>query len=276
MNYGPAHRCGRASADTLVVQPTFDTFISNGTQASLAAGGSDRIIAGGNANGESKRALLRFDLSSIPAGATVNSATLTIRFLKTTFPVSRSLSLHRITSDWGDQGTGVGSRGNGAAAAPNDATWVHSFATNTPWATPGGDFVAAPSAVVTQTFAITSNPPTSWSSSGMVVDVAGWVSNPGTNFGWLVLSNLETLAGSTVAFHSRESSSSQDRPVLTVVYDVTTAPPSPGAVGSLLLHIRQSHLFFACSSHVSTHPGPYSSTHGRVLHQGQHFLLNHD
>ena len=48
-----------------------------------------------------QRALLHFDLSSIPAGSVISSATLTLYFSMTA-AVSTGVDLHKVTADWGE------------------------------------------------------------------------------------------------------------------------------------------------------------------------------
>ena len=63
-----------------------------------------------------------------------------------------------------------------------------------------------------------------WSGSGLLADVQAWVSNPASNFGWVIRGN-EIDAGSAKRFNTRENSTNP--PQLTVTYQVSCATPTP-------------------------------------------------
>ena len=77
--------------------------------------------------GDVQHGLVRFDLSSIPAGTTIRTATLYLYSYNVSKMAGSSgfYAAHRITRDW----TETGSSHMNAAAG-------------TPWTTPGGDFEA--------------------------------------------------------------------------------------------------------------------------------------
>lgn len=68
------------------------------------------------------RSLLHFDLSSIPAGSRIDSAALTLQLGNYR---SGGVSLHKLTTNWGE-GTSGGGR-QGSLAAEGDATWIYAF-----------------------------------------------------------------------------------------------------------------------------------------------------
>jgi hypothetical protein len=118
---------------------------------------------------------------------------------------------------------GSGGASHGFAATPGDATWTYNSFNTSTWTTPGGDYVATPSA--TQSANI--NPQyVTWSSAGMVSDVQGWVKNPTTNFGWMIVGD-ESTNGTSRLFVSSESPHTAYRPALTIVYDVPTIGTQP-------------------------------------------------
>jgi hypothetical protein len=93
-----------------------------------------------------RRGLLAFDLSAVPDDAVVISATVTL-FVSRTNAVIQTVGLHRVLADWGEGDSDApAEEGGGAAATAGDATWEYSFWEAQSWATPGGDFEAAPSA----------------------------------------------------------------------------------------------------------------------------------
>src|SRR5262249_14293077 len=67
-----------------------------------------------------------------------------------------------------------------------------------------------------------------WSSAGLVSDVQGWVHNPTTNFGWMIVGD-ETTNGTSRLFVSSESPHTDYRPALTIVYDVPTIGTQPAS-----------------------------------------------
>lgn len=90
---------------------------------------------------ETSRGLLRFDLSSVPAGARVSAAELSLYLDGVSqAPAGAEIALHRVARDW-VEGTMQG------AEPPDGATWLaHDGAA--PWASPGGDADPEPTAVL--------------------------------------------------------------------------------------------------------------------------------
>jgi len=83
-------------------------------------GGANSFTAGGRNLGGPTRALLQFDVAgAIPAGATINSGTLTLTVANTNGP-SSTFALHRVLASWGE-GTGSNFQG-GSPGGENDAT----------------------------------------------------------------------------------------------------------------------------------------------------------
>ncbi|MBM4108310.1 MAG: DNRLRE domain-containing protein [Phycisphaerae bacterium] len=170
-----------------------------------------------------RRAVLAFDLSSVPPGSTVTSATLRLYLAYTQASTSEAISVHRLTAAFGE-GTSVagGQQTSGAASTTNDATWLHGFYPTQFWTSVGGDFVSAPSAsgVVTTTSGYFE-----WSAPALIADVQGWVNSGSGNHGWLVRSS-EAGSHSQRRFDSRDSLVTTRRPVLEITY---TPPALTGA-----------------------------------------------
>ena len=111
--------------------------------------GDGALFSGTSNNRLTKRAMIRFDLSVLPAGDIVSATLeLTPRAIRGPVPISA----HRITRDWNEgpaPGQGMGG-GLGSLAGPDDVTWlVDGFGAN--WNSAGGDFdpVATDSATFT-------------------------------------------------------------------------------------------------------------------------------
>ena len=106
---------------------------------------------------------------------------------------------------------------------PGDATWTHSLLDTAAWDTPGGDFAETVSTSLTVEPA--SGLKTFPSTPELVAVVQGWVSEPATNFGWILIGN-ESTAGSIKLWASKESPFDSLRPTLEVEFE-------PGSVATL-------------------------------------------
>ena len=125
-------------------------------------------------------------------------------------------------SDWGEGASNAGSPGgDGAPAQAGDATWLHTFYNTSFWTTPGGDFSPTISAT-TPVGAV--NTTHQWGGSGLLADVQSWVSNPASNFGWVIRAN-EIDVASAQRLDSREHTTHP--PQLTITYQVPCATPTP-------------------------------------------------
>ena len=169
-----------------------------------------------------RRALLAFDLSAIPAGSTVTAVQLTLQLTKTVAG-PQSVSLHRLSADWGEgTSNATGEEGAGANATTDSATWRYRFFSSQAWAKRGGDFAAAASA--SQQVGGDLGPYTWDTTPQLVADVQGWLDGPSTNFGWL-LQGDESAMPTAKRFASRENATIASRPRLTVDF----SPPGGGA-----------------------------------------------
>lgn len=205
----------RASKDATLFE-TPDGAQADGQGPNLYVGKSG---AGG---GETRRrALMQFDLSAIPTSATINSVTLTLHASQTGFSGDPAVTLHRVTTNWGE-GPSTGFNGRGAAPAAGDSTWVHTFFNTQTWTTPGGDFVAAGSGSAPVVVGVD----TVLSSAQMASDVQAWVASPGQNFGW-ILTGDEVNSGSAARLFSDEGTSP---PTLSVTYDLPAVPEPAGVL----------------------------------------------
>jgi uncharacterized repeat protein (TIGR01451 family) len=163
-----------------------------------------------------RRGALKFDLSAIPAGSTINSVTLTLNMSRT-ISGTQTVVVHRALASWGEgtsnSGTGgVGSgEGDGIQATVGDATWFYSVFSSQRWTTPGGDFVAGASASTS----VGGLNKYQWSGAGMVADVQQWVASATTNFGWILTGN-ESVNGTSKQFDTRENTTPANRPALTI------------------------------------------------------------
>lgn len=217
-----------AAADVVHLTPSRDNTLYQDTAGLLSGGGSTAIHAGRNAQTANfiRRGLLAFDIAgSVPAGSTITSVSLQLsNDANNVSP--QPVGLHRLAADWGEGAAVAGSGGSGAPAGPGDATWLHRAFSTVLWTTPGGDFAPAASGQ-----AIVAGPGLyTWDSTpSLVADVQGFLDQPGSNFGWLIM-GTETVVQSAKRFASREEPNAALRPVLTVHYI-----PAPSAAFPLLL-----------------------------------------
>ena len=158
-----------------------------------ASGQSTSLFFGPIASGSQRRILLKFDPSSLPANATVTSATLRLDINRAAIgsDPGDTIRVHRVLASWG-QGTAMGPGGGGGTqASAGDATWNARFYNSPPstpsllWTSPGGDFVATPS--YSAGMGLASGTLDVSSTTGMVADIQAWRTNPSANHGWVIL-----------------------------------------------------------------------------------------
>lgn len=213
-----------AQADTLQLAPDQDNTlyervdgdVSNGSGTSLFFGRT-----GGNAGEVLRRALIRFDLSAIPPGSTINSVSLELQVdLVPPFATGFDATLHRVLASWGEGASvALGAGGGGAVAVAPDATWLHREFDTLFWTTPGGDFAPAPSA--TAPVSSTTGPMTFVSSPDLIADIEAWVNDPSQNHGWVILGEEDNPQNAR-RIGSRENL--DFAPVLTVDFEPLILP----------------------------------------------------
>src|SRR5436190_2956762 len=216
-----------ARANSISITTSGDTAIY-GQSPNDNAGGNDSFGVGANTNVDRSRGLLKFDLSQIPANASIQSVTLTLTVVKVPNAApSAGFDLHRMLVGW-TEGTGVGGGEGGRIAIAGEVTWNHRVHPSTNWSAVGAaapvDFVSTvsgslpiqPMPLGTYTFVSTPQ---------MVADVKQWLTTPATNFGWLLATQSESTARTLRFFASREDTTVANRPVLTIQYVIPTTPP---------------------------------------------------
>jgi hypothetical protein len=245
-----------AQAATLSLTPAKDNTLYENSSGALSNGSGRYLFAGKTNEPALRRALLAFDLSAIPANAQLTRVALTLTLSKT-ISGAQAHTLRRVLAAWGEGNSDAGDPGGkGAIAATGDATWLHTFASTAFWTSPGGDYADTPSA--SQSVSGAGN--YTWESAQMLADVRGWVSDPASNFGWVLLGN-EAGNGTAKRFHSRETSTASQRPKLTVEYTLPNSAPTAGALPSLHLALRGGSI----SIDPAAAPASFSDADGDLL-----------
>jgi hypothetical protein len=165
--------------------PSDDTYIEGG--APTRVNGADNKFEVRPDNGADRRGLLRFDLSSIPANATVTSATLYL--YEGSNKTGQITYIYRVTSSWNEA----------------TANWVT-------WSVPGGDFDSS-----TAYFTYLPNQSNCMLTMGITSLVQAWVNGNYNNYGMMFYS---TGPNHIISYTSKEDGNSNEWPKLDIVYAV--------------------------------------------------------
>lgn len=210
---------------------------SNLGASPLGAGAINQIVLATGAPAR-MHALMRFELVGVPANATVTSAELkvTVSRVPAGFPPSSTFEVHRVLKDWGE-GAEIGTLGS--AAIDGEATWIAPKHPGPAWsgegATGADDVVAQiSSSVEIDALAAYTFP----STPALIADVQDWLTNPASNFGWMMKSDSENLPQSARRFTNREAGAGA--PTLTITY---TAPAVELKI--LQFELRPTGMFLA-------------------------------
>jgi hypothetical protein len=116
---------------------TADVILAQDANANANLGGLENLETFFGEGEEHRRSLLRWDLSALPAGSTVNAASLELYRYGGGAESPAHLVLYRLAREWAE-GTGHDFWPE-AGYVPDGATWS-TFDGSTPWSTPGGDY----------------------------------------------------------------------------------------------------------------------------------------
>ena len=215
-----------------------DNTLFGSTTGALSNGAGQYMFVGKTAQSASptnlRRALIQFDVAgNVPAGSIITGVEMTLYF--STGQQTNIVSMHRLLASWGEGTSDAtctgGNEGCGANASNGDATWLHRFKSPAQlWTTPGGDFNPTPSASLLVGSQFTND--YHWlSTPALVADVQGWLNDPSSNNGWLLLGEENSQGASAKRFNTRENPDASTRPVLTITYTI----PEPSTAGLLVL-----------------------------------------
>jgi hypothetical protein len=228
---GTIYKIQAINSTTVDLPANRDNTIYEGSTNSNARG--PHIYAGltGAAGGETRRrAMIRFDLSSIPSGVTLTDASVSLTITKQ-IAQDWNFGLHKLTADWGEGSSNAGEPGGtGANRTVNDATWTHRFfSASTPllWAALGGEGNYIATASATRPVGnFLSEPVQTWTGGTLLADVQSWLTTPNSNFGWMLRGDAveEAEPYTAIRFASRENTTVSYRPKLTVSYAAVPQP----------------------------------------------------
>jgi hypothetical protein len=153
-----------------------------------------------------ERALIRFNLASLPSDATITSAVLALTGGCPGGSAARPLGVHRVNSDrpW----------------VEGQATW-NNYLTGSAWTAAGGDYVTT--ATATASFPVSASVTTAFE---LKTDVQAFVSGTATNQGWVVRDTRDPTTdagGESCVWNSKENATGQ--PALTVQFTTAQACP---------------------------------------------------
>lgn len=164
-----------------------------------------RIEAQRYSAGAYRSTLIKFSgLSNIPAGSTINSATLSIYIVESSASdASYQIGAYRLLRNWVEA----------------EATW-NSYSTGNDWATPGATGSGDCSASAGGTVVVGTSATTYQDITGLAADVQAMID--GANYGWLLRKDGGGTNDLSYRSFSSELDSNGQRPKLTVDYTAST------------------------------------------------------
>jgi hypothetical protein len=163
-----------------------------------------RMFDVGNDREEHYKFLLAFDLSTIPATCSIDSASLVLTRQQAADKQTVTISVYRVIEDWNEGGGGC------SANYPDTATW-ESRQPGVKWTTPGGGGTVDPTAVASQAY-----PP---NTSGVSFDVTalakGWRNGSYLNQG-VLLDQPHSTTSNWMSWYTRDATSAALWPHLDV------------------------------------------------------------
>lgn len=188
--------------ETYEYSPIADSYVDQKQPDSNYGGANELKIRSKNCP-ENERTFIKFNFN-LPSGTTINSAYLRL-YMKAAPSDSRTYEANRVLASWKE---------------------------NNYWPTYDGiDWNNQPSVYATPTASVSlgdANP--KWLSWDVTSDVQGMVNGTYSNYGWRLSNDIESSETPYEAkFHSRESSTTDKRPILEITFtapEVTTAYPA--------------------------------------------------
>ncbi len=202
---------------TLTLQPDATAGVDSSIESDVIDYGSSllsTIVSGGTATAPHKyRGLLKFDLSSIPAGAKITSAVVSLYFESEADTTDRTVGMHRALTQWYEgEATGV------PAAGVDASVWAfRNYKGSVAWAGEAGggagsDYVAA------ATDSKVCDSPSKALDYNVTADVQAFADGTATNYGWWLINTEESTQNSRKRFTSSDGATATNRPKIVVNY----------------------------------------------------------
>jgi hypothetical protein len=187
---------------TATLTATGDTYIAEAGKATTNFGTAASLTVDGKPD---HGALLKWDLSSIPAGSTIQSVALSINVTGTS---TDTYEIYEVKRSWTE----------------SQATWKKANS-STNWQSAGAQGALDRGSTVLGTVSATATGIRTviLNAAGLAV-VQGWVNNPFTNFGF-VFQDYANSTDDDLVFSSREISVAANRPQLIVLYNPPSVAP---------------------------------------------------
>ena len=200
---------------TLELTALKDNILYESATGTISNALGSHLYAGNNNSGK-RRSVIAFDLTSVPDDAELEDVQL-ILYCNSASGSAVPVTLQKLLQDWGEGSSQAsGNEGNGAPATTGDATWIHTFYNGSFWTSTGGSYSPTVSASVN---VAGQNNFYTWTSAQMVTDVASWINDPVSNFGW-ILRGDESSTSNTKRFSSTQNGTVSNRPRLIIEYVV--------------------------------------------------------
>lgn len=107
-----------ARADDIDLAPSKDNTLYEDNNGTLSNGAGDYFFAGITESKRLRRGLVAFDVAgAIPAGSTINSATLTLYMSRTTAG-NEGVSIHYMLANWGEEASDATGEEGGEGQRP--------------------------------------------------------------------------------------------------------------------------------------------------------------
>ena len=188
--------------DTFVI--TNDPTANRGTETTMGVGELNTITDA------TRRGLIKFDLSSIPANANITSATLSLWVALNRSSDASDYRIYRLLKDWVEL----------------EATW-DIYSTGNNWATAGlgsgTDYASASIATTNIGASVSPGSEIQWSLDPTVVKQM--IDGTYSNYGWMIKADTELNDGYN--FYTSEHTTAGERPKLVIQYTVPTSTPTP-------------------------------------------------
>lgn len=208
---------------TLDLQPNgagLDTWL-NQSNVNRNYGTSTVMYAGYNGSGNRMRSLLQFDISSMPGGATITGATVSLQCDWADSSTSLDLSFHRALTQWYEGLQSAGTPGAGEDAS----TWSYrNYNGSVAWGAAGGQSGTDYAASATAAMAVAGAG--AYSRDGLTADVEAWYEGTASNYGWVLLGVESGGANTYKSFRTSDFGTAAQRPKLSIEYTLPVTPQS--------------------------------------------------